>query len=456
MLVGGVFIVNKLFIRKVLLGFNAAILSIAFAISPLQVSANSVDCNDPRLSSNDILFWNPCDSACTETSSSDGLVSGTPSGAGYDKLRAVTAKYGEYAMEMQREFGTPWEMVFAQMQKESGVGSAGAAINGATNNWLGIKGTGDAGTTGRDAIYSSVEASIKDWAGFRVLRAGFYDAAFVHLDPNNYSITEFIKDVIPIYAPGSDNNNPTEYIADLNIFLKVVDEVRVEKGWPTSAELAKKENIPIGGKTPIGEKGNSSGSVEGGTSSEYCASSGNITEGGLTEEQAKKFMMNYGKNPNMYSSLAVGPAMWSICGAGGSNCVTFSLFFNTSFTDLPAAPGDGNGDAIVGSLMAKGAKGGTEPRPFSTFSVSGTGGRYGVHTGIVLGIHGDTIITGHASCTLGNQGIGGEGDGSYGSGSGYVVVTKLGDNRAYGGAAPSGFAYPDKVDTEKIKEFLAM
>ena len=136
--------------------------------------------------------------------------------------------------------------------------------------------------------------------------------------------------------------------------------------------------------------------------------------------------------------------------------MTFSLFFNKAFTDLPAAPGDGNGDAIVGSLMAKGAKGGTEPRPFSTFSVSGTGGRYGVHTGIVLGIHGDTIITGHASCTLGNQGIGGEGDGSYGSGSGYVVVTKLGDNKAYGGAAPSGFAYPDKVDTEKIKEFLAM
>ncbi|MCL2038559.1 glucosaminidase domain-containing protein [Candidatus Saccharibacteria bacterium] len=161
-------------------------------------------------------------------------------------------------MEMQRTYGTPWEVVFAQMQMESGTGTAGHAINGAHNNWLGITGTGDAGSWtspgGRNwAVYSSIEASIADWAGPRVLRNGMYNAAFQYLDPNSYSLGSFLQAMIAVYAPSSDGNNVEVYVANVLSFINgPIREVREEMGWPSSAELAEQENIPIGGQNPLG------------------------------------------------------------------------------------------------------------------------------------------------------------------------------------------------------------
>lgn len=222
-------------------------------ITPVQTSAKTIDCNDPRLSMNDIQFWNPCESECPDVSvSGDGGF--TAEMGRNERLRQVVSQYGEHAMDMQRKYGTPWELVFAQMVMESGVGTAGIAVNGATNNWLGIKGTGDAGTTGRDAIYSSIEASISDWAGPRVLRNGLYDAAFKYTDPNSYDIKQFFAVMIEVYAPTSDGNDTGEYKSVIYGLLEGdIKDVREEKGWPSSAELAKKENIPIGGTVPIGQ-----------------------------------------------------------------------------------------------------------------------------------------------------------------------------------------------------------
>ena len=185
-----------------------------------------------------------------------------------------------------------------------------------------------------------------------------------------------------------------------------------------------------------------------GISSTGCNASTVITEGGLNLEQAKAFMKRYGENVNGFSAKQSG-ALWDACNGGGSNCVTFSYFFNNTFTDLPAGMKDGNGEAIVGTLRSKGADGGSTPKVFSTFSWSG--GTYG-HTGIVLGIQGNEIIVGHASCSNPDRG---EGDGTYGGGgSGFVLTGTLDDNDAFWGTEPSGFAYPGTVDTQAIQEFI--
>ncbi len=206
---------------------------------------------------NNLIFWNPdekdstpCQPTYTEDSSSGSSSSSS-------RLKWAVKTYGEVAMEMQREYGVPWEVVFAQMQHESAVGTAGIAVNGATNNWLGITGEGDAGfiqpASRKWAVFSSVEASIKAWAGKKVLRNGVYDDALSVLLPNDYDLHTFLVKMIHHYAPNSDGNNEANYVSSVESLINgSIKEAREEKGWPSSAELAKRENIQPGGRNPLG------------------------------------------------------------------------------------------------------------------------------------------------------------------------------------------------------------
>ena len=184
------------------------------------------------------------------------------------------------------------------------------------------------------------------------------------------------------------------------------------------------------------------------TSSCNNYSGGPLAEGGLNEEQAKQFMMNYGENKNDSSKAAAGAASWNLCNGGGSNCVTFSQFFLNKFAGINDF-GLPDGRAVVRHLGSKGMSTGSEPRLYATFSW--TGGEYG-HTGIVLGIHGDTIIVGHASCS--NNGTG-RGDGTSLAGAGFIRVGKKDDSRTWYGKVPTEFAYPENVDTQAIEQYLS-
>ena len=231
---------------------------------------------------NNLVFYNPDEALCQPTYSG-GDDSGAPSGGGYDRLKWVVQEYGQYAMEMQREFGTPWEVVLAQMQKESSVGTAGIAVNGATNNWLGITGEGDAGsiTLNRKwAVFSSLRGSIEAWAGWRVLRNGYYDKAFVFLDPSNYNLPSFLSTMIHTYAPSSDGNDEEQYVKDVLSFINgPIAEKRAELGWPSSIELAINENIPIGGRHAIGSSAEEAASSQAAPTAEICNSNGQLISG---------------------------------------------------------------------------------------------------------------------------------------------------------------------------------
>lgn len=172
-------------------------------------------------------------------------------GKGVERVKAATKVYGLLAMQMQRTYGVPWEVLIAQMQVESQIGQTGAA-RGGTNNWLGITGKGDAGRSGRYAKFSSVEASIQAWAQ-KVIRNGLYNEAMWHTDPDKWNLRDFLANMVHVYAPASDGNDEAGYVRDvLSIINKMVKPAREEMGWPSSEELAKSERIAVGGIYPIG------------------------------------------------------------------------------------------------------------------------------------------------------------------------------------------------------------
>jgi len=177
-----------------------------------------------------------------------------------------------------------------------------------------------------------------------------------------------------------------------------------------------------------------------------------MTEGGMTEDQARRFMMRYGENINNDSVTAMNASPFGTPGsgcAGGalSNCVSFSAFFMNKFSDTLHR--GGNGSDVVANLSAAGVPTGSEPQVYSVFSWDNGG--YG-HTGVVLGIHGDTIIVGHASCS--GRGTG-AGDGtSSGGGAGFIFIGKADDSFVWFGQVPTEFAYLENVDTDELTRYI--
>ena len=199
----------------------------------------------------------------------------------------------------------------------------------------------------------------------------------------------------------------------------------------------------------------------GGSSSncyDYCSNSGSTSVGeeGLTEEQAKTFMMNYGTNKNGSSANAVG-ALWDFCNGGGSNCVTFSAFFMFKFTNITQNGPTGNGEEVVGVLQSRSdvdATYGTDPKVWAILSTPPR------HTAVVLGHHDGKWIVGHASCSYDGIGTGNGGNGNLegdnkGGGSGFIAIEES-DNPADWQWVNEGvsFAYPSQVYTDKIEEYL--
>lgn len=185
---------------------------------------------------------------------------------------------------------------------------------------------------------------------------------------------------------------------------------------------------------------------------ELSSVGGQVGEGGLTYEEAVRFMQNYGENKNNASKKAAGSVMWNMCNGGGSNCVTFSVFFLNKFTgSKPCSIGGrcGNGYEILNyiSNIDKSMGNNAEPRVWAVFSY------YPIHTGIILGYHDGEWIVGHASCS--NNGIGRGNGTTRHSGSGYVKkssnwrqAVSLGDMTSL-----VGFGYPRDVDVSAIERF---
>lgn len=261
-------------------GVLAGVLMVTMSLAPASTVMALSDAMLDFFAANGIYYYDPSGTQCVNYNTGGGAGGGTISGG--DAMKQAVLRYGQFAMDLQRKYGTPWEVVFAQMVLESNVGqctncvASGVAAMG-YYNWLGITGSGGSLGTGNPyyspsgrqwATFASVENMMEAWAGPYVLRNGYYDAAFVHLDPNNYNLNGFISTMIPVYAPPSENDT-TGYISRVIGLVADVQRIAAEQGWPTSAELAKQENIQVGGETAIGGTVPSTGS----TYADACAQS---------------------------------------------------------------------------------------------------------------------------------------------------------------------------------------
>jgi|GEM_PF-5547154 len=192
-----------------------------------------------------------------------------------------------------------------------------------------------------------------------------------------------------------------------------------------------------------------SGCVNGGSGTGFSGDT-NIGSEGLTYEQAKQFMMNYGENKSNSSANAMGSSLWGMCNGGGSNCVSFSAFFLNKFTSTKYA--DGNGKDIVNNLS--GVQKGSTPQVFAVFSVTNSGtlcdGVPCGHTGIILGKEGNDWIVGHASCSSSGKG---KGDGVSKNGSGFVIKSSNITTALWAGGTAT-YAYPT-IDTASISSYLS-
>ena len=272
---------KKYFLPRVILCFFLSFLAlVSFPAASFALTASQ------RLiyGQNNLVFYNPDEALCQPVQNGSSSSDTAAPSSGNSRLEWAVESFGMYAMEMQKEFGTPWEVVIAQMNKESSVGTAGVAVSGADNNWLGITGSGDAGSYAsgnhKFAIFSSVNKSIEAWAGWKVLRNGYYDKALAYLDPSNYDLKNFLTTMIHTYAPSSDGNDEEKYVKDvLSDIEGPIKKKRTELGWPTSEELAKKENIPIGGRHPIGSSAEDAATSQQTPTSEVCSSDGKTIDG---------------------------------------------------------------------------------------------------------------------------------------------------------------------------------
>lgn len=245
----------------------AGIFAMVMALAPETMVMALSDADWVFFDANKIYYYDPTGTNCVNYNF------GTTGGGGIsggESLREAVIKYGQFAMDLQRKYGSPWEVIFAQMVIESNVGKCTNCV--ASNvaamgyyNWLGITGDGGSFGTGNPyispsgrkwATFASVENMMEAWAGPVVLRSpkGYYNEAFTYLDPNNYNLDQFILKMVYVYAPPSENDSAA-YAARVVSLVNEVQGIAAEQGWPTSAELAKSENITVGDTTTGGGGG---------------------------------------------------------------------------------------------------------------------------------------------------------------------------------------------------------
>ncbi|MBR3115679.1 N-acetylmuramoyl-L-alanine amidase [Candidatus Saccharibacteria bacterium] len=194
-----------------------------------------------------------------------------------DRLKLLVERYGEYTMQLQKYYGIPWEMPFAVMVYESQVGADKNSVSykaqqagyynmmGLTNSVGGFddKYRSEAAGcyAGKDTnCHSGYESISKMLLGYTIYhgRSGFggdksYDGGLKILTPdsnydNNLGIA--ILRLMETYCKGGCYRN--EILGMIREggndhgWSGLLEVVR-EKGWMTSAELARSWNIQPGG-----------------------------------------------------------------------------------------------------------------------------------------------------------------------------------------------------------------
>lgn len=196
-----------------------------------------------------------------------------------------------------------------------------------------------------------------------------------------YSIDEN-DNVMVVDSAGYNNPNRR----NRKMALRDAIRGRWEDGRPIMAIRGQGGNVGKNTCDVVGNYCASDGSGSGGDNGAGGAS----VEGGLTKEQAQILADLYNNDPTTNKSKG--------------NCPEIVKWFMKKFTDIGHPGTSGNGQDVAYNMATRYSLGhGDAPRPYSAFSTLNSrlsaarcghchGGKYG-HTGIVLGVNGDKIIT---------------------------------------------------------------
>ncbi len=255
---------------------------LVFSLLCIMVPAISVNALTQQqlhyFSQNNIMFYKPDDECETSVKFGGEELTWNDLNAleENDRLKLVVETYGEYAMQLQKYYGIPWEMPFAQMVFESRVGAdhgkdsvsyiiekAGyynmlglTSGNGpdyyAAPGFPGYNSTDSKGVNHDYSGYDSISKMLLGYAIYHV-RNGHeaelaYDKGLKMLSPDDYKLKEAIPALMYSYCPGECYQDEIWSVirGGNTIWTGLLDVVK-ENGWKNSEELAKEWNIQPGG-----------------------------------------------------------------------------------------------------------------------------------------------------------------------------------------------------------------
>ena len=219
----------------------------------------------------------------------------------------------------------------------------------------------------------------------------------IHKDWKDPSVqTAFFKKVSPTGLAWSS-------VAKIHDVAAAAHRWRNYEGGSSGNEVAYAQSAyklfnGIGGTSTDGADAGSSGE------SSECSTGGSsdgLAAGGMTLEQGQKWMIDNYKNVPI-TQKDIGTAFMGTP-ESHDNCTAFTTFFILKYTSLK--PPSGYGKDMVNSLVSRnGGQASDKPTPYSVFSIQpggGAGSLHGIttpgHTGVVLGIQGDSAIVGEAN-----------------------------------------------------------
>ena len=419
--------------KRVLLIGTALLLAVASVasisttyVSAADESSSGAGCDEQFYASNDVLFYNPCATTCSASGGATGV--GTIAQLrGNNNAEKIFNYWLDAGMSAQQAAG-----ISGSMKHEGGFSPFRQEMS---QSWPGggwgiAQFTHDPGQRGEAKKYVSAAIGAElfnqyykpEYGGGVVESNGFVPKG-VPVEVNDKFLLaqlNYLLDHIKGLKPNNVRTSllKSHYGQTIASGTSLYDHLKtlVQAGDSAIAWTYLYE-FPGDIKATAQVRANSAADIltlyaNGTGASISTACGGSLVAGGMTLEQAKKFMEEYKSNPD--NAKYIGGAGRDCAGGPLSNCVSFSVYFINKYTNIKGF-GDGttpgNGSTVATNVIARNPDigNGHSPQPYAIFSTPSGSEMCGSvkcgHTGIILGV--DTargkVVVGEAACGSGSD-----------------------------------------------------
>lgn len=378
--------------------------------------ASAQSCDEAFYSSNDILFYNPCSTSCDI--SPGGAAGQVTSLRGKNNGEKIFNFWLDAGMTAQQSAG-----ITGSMQNEGGFSPfrQESTQSWPAGGWGIAQFTGGQRTAATAFVSNAVGGAmfnqyyVPTYGGPVIESNGFVPSGVPQDVNDKFLLGElnYLLGYIKSFKPSSISTRVDDYKRDFNqtvdpnlslydYLKKVVQAGDAATAWTYLYEY------PGDIKATATKRANSAAqllSMYGNGISTTCG--GNLKAGGMTLDEAIKFMNDYKNNPS--NVQYIGGAAQDCPGGPLSNCVSFSMYFVNKYTNIQGmgkGTTAGNGSTVVANIISRNPsiQNGHTPRPYAIFSTPSGSQMCGDvkcgHTGVILGV--DTtnkrVIVGEASC----------------------------------------------------------